>query len=232
MTTDANIQLGFARVGAEFKVVKQLISGLDTGSLDALSTTAKQNLVAAINEINSAIQSLVAGGVTYRGGLAGTADLTSDSTGNAYLDGASEVGRGDLFKITSPGSLTVSDGSVTVSAGDNIYIAEGRADSAITVADIDVIDNSESVTSVAGKIGAVILNTDDVTELGASNLYFTAARALATTLTGFVATAGSVTADDTVLSAMNKVVGNHDQLLTDLGPLTTDYVSILEAALT
>lgn len=41
-----------------------------------------------------------------------------------------------------------------------------------------------------------------------SRLYFTTARVLATTLTGFVATAGTVTASDTILTAIDKIWWN------------------------
>lgn len=53
---------------------------------------------------------------------------------------------------------------------------------------------------------ASTVNTDAVTE-GSTNLYFTAARVRANTLTGLSATTGAITATDTVLSAFNKTQG-------------------------
>lgn len=50
-------------------------------------------------------------------------------------------------------------------------------------------------------------STDSVTE-GSTNLYFTAARAIGSILTGFTAGAGTVSATDTILQAIQKIVGN------------------------
>jgi len=63
-----------------------------------------------------------------------------------------------------------------------------------------------AVSSVNGLTGAVVLTTTNITE--GSNLYFTTARVLATAITGFVAGAGTVAATDTILQAINKIVGN------------------------
>jgi len=52
-----------------------------------------------------------------------------------------------------------------------------------------------------------LTNTDGLAE-GSTNLYFTAARAIASVLTGFSAGAGTVSAADTILQAFNKIVGN------------------------
>lgn len=67
------------------------------------------------------------------------------------------------------------------------------------------------VTSVFGRVGAVTAqagdyNTSLVPEVG--NLYFTNARAINSTLTGYTAGAGTITAADTVLSAIQKLSGN------------------------
>lgn len=53
----------------------------------------------------------------------------------------------------------------------------------------------------------LIASTNDVPE-GSNNLYFTVARVLATVLTGFTAGAGTVAATDSILQAINKIVGN------------------------
>lgn len=60
--------------------------------------------------------------------------------------------------------------------------------------------------------------TSDISE--GSNLYFTAARAIASALTGFSASAGTVSDTDTILQAFNKVVGNIALKLTANSPIT------------
>jgi len=62
------------------------------------------------------------------------------------------------------------------------------------------------VASVNGFTGAITLSTTEIAEGG--NLYFTNARVIATTLTGFVASAGTVSASDTVLTALQKHEAN------------------------
>lgn len=63
------------------------------------------------------------------------------------------------------------------------------------------------VSSINGQTGAVTLGTGDLQETG-SNLFFTAARAIGSALQGFVAGAGAVSATDSILQAINKIVGN------------------------
>ena len=67
------------------------------------------------------------------------------------------------------------------------------------------------VSSVFGRTGAVVAvggdyNTSQVTEV--TNLYFTNARAIASTLTGYVSGAGVLAATDTILQAIQKLNGN------------------------
>lgn len=67
------------------------------------------------------------------------------------------------------------------------------------------VDNTDAVLSVNGLIGAVTLTTDNIAE-GATRLYFTVARVLATVLTGLsTATNAVITSADTVLSALGKL---------------------------
>ena len=70
-----------------------------------------------------------------------------------------------------------------------------------------------SVNGVAGP-GAVVVDSDDVAE-GSTNLYFTNARAIAAPLTGYASGAGSVTATDSVLQAIQKLNGNAAALIND-----------------
>jgi len=82
--------------------------------------------------------------------------------------------------------------------------------------------NTDAVTSVFGRTGAVVAASGDyttaqVTESG--NLYFTNARAIASTLTGYTSGAGTITSSDSILSAIQKLNGN-------IGALTTGVSSV------
>jgi hypothetical protein len=107
--------------------------------LIASSGDTPANLDQVLPTLQKVVDEIIArtdGDITLRGGLAGNANLTGNSTGNAYLDGGSSVLAGDKFIITSSGSLTVSDGTIAVTTGDTITILNDKADASILVADV------------------------------------------------------------------------------------------------
>jgi hypothetical protein len=63
------------------------------------------------------------------------------------------------------------------------------------------------VQSINNQTGVVTLGTGDIQETG-GYLYFTASRAIEAALTGFTALAGTVAATDSILQAIQKIVGN------------------------
>lgn len=80
------------------------------------------------------------------------------------------------------------------------------------------IDNSVTVSSVNGYTGAVVLTTTEISQ--GTNLYFTNAYSLATTLTGYSSGAGTITSSDTILSAIQKLNGNVTVIGTNYVPYT------------
>jgi hypothetical protein len=79
------------------------------------------------------------------------------------------------------------------------------------------VDNTDAVSSVFGRTGNVTAsngdyNTSQVTEN--TNLYFTNARAIASVLTGYSSGSGTISAADTILSAIQKLNGNIGALVT------------------
>jgi len=92
-----------------------------------------------------ALQSNIAGGVQLRDGLAGSADLTGNTTGNTYADANNGYIKGDKFIITADGNLQLSDGTLEVKSGDAIIIKNDvAADTALALADVYKVDNTES----------------------------------------------------------------------------------------
>ena len=78
-------------------------------------------------------------------------------------------------------------------------------------------DISYPVTSVFGRTGAVTAQSGDYTTTlvtEGTNLYFTNARAIASTLTGYISGAGTITSADSILSAIQKLNGNIIGLVT------------------
>jgi hypothetical protein len=62
--------------------------------------------------------------------------------------------------------------------------------------------------TTAAELAAAIPGSTDAVPEGSVNRYFTAARAIASALTGFTAGAGTVAATDSILQAIQKIVGN------------------------
>lgn len=80
------------------------------------------------------------------------------------------------------------------------------------------------VSSVFGRTGAVVATSGDyktsqVTEL--TNLYFTNARAIASTLTGYISGAGTITSSDSTLTAIQKLNGNTAALVTGVSSVNS-----------
>ncbi len=109
-------------------------------------------------------------------------------------------------------------GAGTVSATDTILQAiqklNGNTAALVT-----------GVSSVFGRTGAVVAvsgdyNTSQVTEN--TNLYFTNARAIASTLTGYTSGAGTITSSDSILTAIQKLNGNATSLYVPYTGATGD----------
>lgn len=101
-----------------------------------------------------------AGAIRYAGtynATTNTPDLTSSLLGDQYYI---EVG----------GTLA----GVTLDVGDFILFNQ-NASSPITAAMFNKLDSTDKVDSVNGQVGAVVLDTDDISET-ATNQYFTSAR--------------------------------------------------------
>ena len=100
-------------------------------------------------KVKSVVDAAVVGGVTYQG--------TFDASSPADLSNAS---KGDLYIISVAGSYQGQDWAV----GDHLLI---NADMGGTLDPnkIDKVDNTDAVTSVAGRTGAVVLSASDVSGL-------------------------------------------------------------------
>lgn len=134
------------------------------------------------------------------------------STDSGYTQPAAVNGNNPFLKILSISTSTFSNG-ITLSNGC-----------------LSIGGNCVGgVTSVFGRTGAVVATLGDYTTslvTEGTNLYFTTARVLATTLTGFSATTGTVTSSDTILTALEKLAGNGATYLTNITGLITNGTGI------
>jgi hypothetical protein len=113
--------------------------------------TAGTNDVTAMTpaKTKSVVDAAVVGGVTYQG--------TFDASSPADLSNAE---KGDLYIISVAGTYQ----GQTWAVGDHLLINTDMGGT-LDPAKIDKVDNTDSVTSVAGRTGAVTLSTADISGL-------------------------------------------------------------------
>lgn len=138
------------------------------------------------------------------------------STDAGYTQPAPVNGNNPFLKILSISTSTFSNG---------INITTG----CFSVGGVCIGSGSGAVSSVFGRTGAVVATAGDyttalVTEV--TNLYFTNARAIAATLTGFSATTGTITSSDSILVALEKLAGNAATYLTNVTGLVTPGTNV------
>ena len=126
-----------------------------------------------------------------------------------------------LLKLIDNDILTASEKQISdgFGGGSNVFIDQngflraaqfkvtGGTSSQFLKGNGSLDSNTYLTAAVANTLYLPIGSTTTAIAEG-SRLYFTTARVLATTLTGFVATAGTVTAADTILSAIDKIWWN------------------------
>ena len=128
----------------------ETVSGKIRIATSAEATAGTNDLTAMTPaKTKSVVDAAVVGGVTYQG--------TFDASAPADLSNAS---KGDLYIISVAGTYQ----GQTWAVGDHLLI---NADMGGTLdpAKIDKVDNTDSVTSVAGRTGAVTLSTADISGL-------------------------------------------------------------------
>lgn len=194
-----------ASVSASFAAAAsgELMDAADIkGAVDLKADATDLNLYIPLTEKGAAlgVAELDAGGkvpasqltisaMEYKGNWAASTNTPTlaNGTGNT----------GDVYIASDAGSVDFGAGAISFVAGDWVVYNGSIWEKSI---------NSNQVQSVNGQTGVVVLDTSDIAENG--NLYFTNARVLASTLTGFVAGGDvDIIATDSVLEAFQKAQG-------------------------
>jgi hypothetical protein len=199
----ANVDLGTHTL-----LAKDLVINHSSGSGVAASITkgGSGEALTVVKSSGSGNAASITGGVTLLSELHLTTDLA-----DAYIASATNWNAAYNDKINSAAVTGTTTKTLTLTQQDGGTITASWTD-----------DNTDAVTSVFGRTGAVVAtsgdyNTSQVTEN--TNLYFTNARAIASTLTGYTSGAGTITSSDSILSAIQKLNGN-------IGALTTGVSSV------
>jgi hypothetical protein len=174
----------------------QDLSGLQTINANSLTTTNK-TIVEAINEVNAIVKGKSKG---YVFNTKASLDIwLSNPTNKALLN------NGDNLFIVA---LDTPD--YWWDFADQIYhpLESEKVDLTGYVANSRTV-NSKALTS------DIVLTTDDIAEsVTPTNKWWTNIRTISSVLTGFTANAGTVTNTDSILQAIQKIVGNISSKLT------------------
>ena len=158
---DIILKDGTVPMAADLAMGSHKISGLVDGTLATDAVTKGY-----IDTQVSNLQSAMASGMVYRGSL----DASAAFSGQAPA-GALSVG--DFFMVTVAGDLGGLYDNVApeleLSIGDMLVVNKAVAEASAAVkADFDRVDNTDTVTSVAGRFGTIVLTKADITDLTAS----------------------------------------------------------------
>ena len=151
------------------------------------------SILSAFGKLQNQINGLI-GGSIYQG-------TWNASTNTPTI--TSSIGTKGYYYIVDVSGTTTINGINSWHVGDWI-IFDGTS--------WQKVDNTDAVVSVNGQTGAVSLTTSDISE--GTNLYFTNARAIDSTLTGYTSGAGTISASDSILQAIQKLNGNVSGLVT------------------
>jgi hypothetical protein len=150
---------------------------------------------------------------TFVGALTGTASNASQLNGQSasYYTSTTNITEGTNLYFTNARAIGATLTGFSATAGGNVAatdtILQGLQKHEFRLNNI-----VSGVSSVNGSTGAVTLTTANVAEN--TNLYFTNARGIAATLTGFIATSGTVAATDSVLTAIQKLAYSVNNAVT------------------
>ncbi len=152
--------------------VSDLNKPISTATQAALTTLTNSKISVSEKGVNNGVATLGADGKVLPSQLPtgsqvykGTWNATTNSPTLANNTGTA----GWTYRVTVAGSQDLGSGAIAFSVGDDV-IHNGTA--------WQRIPSSQTITSVNGQTGAVILNSDNIT-VGSSNLYYTNALARA-----------------------------------------------------
>ena len=171
-------------------VIGKVLTGVNITGGTVVDT---DSILTAFGKVQNQINGLI-GGSIYQG-------TWNANTNTPTL--TSSVGTSGYYYIVSVAGTTNLNGIADWQVGDWV-IYQGS--------EWEKVDNTDSVVSVNGFTGAVSLSTSNINE--GSNLYFTNARAIASSLTAYTSGAGVITSADTILTAIQKLNGNTSAIVS------------------
>lgn len=192
--------------------------------------TTPLQLSATVVNINSGWQ---LGGTSITVSAATLNALSGTNTGDQTITLTSEAsgsGTGS-FAVTLANAAVIGKVLTGFAAGAGVVAATDTILAAFNKIVGNIAALVTGVSSVFGRVGAVVATTGDYTSAQiteVTNLFFTNARAIAATLTAYAAGAGTVSATDSILAAIQKLDGN-DGLAAKKASNLSDLASAVTA---
>ena len=188
MSLDSNLQSAFTAVGT---AVKSKISSSEKGAVNGVAT-----LDGAGKLTTSQLPASAIGGMIYQG-------IWNASTNSPAISTSAVGNKGHYYKVSVAGSTTI-DTINDWKVGDWI-VSNGSV--------WDKIDNTDQVSTVAGRTGAVVLGTSDIT--GLDTTLGTIVTANATTSTsGLMSSTDKTKLDGVATNANNYTLPNASDTVT------------------
>ena len=192
------------------------------------STTKFPVVKAILDYFSAATIKTILGITTLSGSNTGDQDLSNLVVKNTPITGATKT------KVTYDSKGLVTSGSDATTADiadstDKRYQTDAQSNANDATSSIQTqlngkVTNARTINAKA-LTADIVLNTDDIAESGTpTNKWWTNARTIASTLTSFSSSAGTVSATDTILQAIQKIVGNIDFLGSYLSAKSTSVV--------
>ena len=184
-------------------VIGKVLTGYSTLSG---TVSASDTILQAFGKVQAQLNAL-SGSLIYKGSWNASTNTPTITSGTGT--------NGNYYIVSVAGTTTI-DGISSWAVGDWI-VFNGTVWQKIA---------NQSVTSVNGFSGIVTLTTANISEV--TNLYYTNARGIASTLTGYTSGTGTITSSDTILSAIQKLNGNIGALVTGVSSVsgTTNRITV------
>lgn len=175
--------------------------------LGITDTAADSNKLGGVISTSYALQSWVTSQLSsyLLSSTAASTYLTVGNFSSLVSLTTSGITEGSNLYFTSSRTLATSLSGLStatnalVTTADTILSGIGKLQAQIST----ITASGGAITSVNGLTGSVVLTTSNISESG--NLYFTAARTLATPITGFSSTSGAISTSDSILVALGKL---------------------------
>ncbi|QWY84042.1 hypothetical protein SEA_A3WALLY_235 [Microbacterium phage A3Wally] len=183
MSFESNVTSLAVRLGTEFKTIRTQLTGNASGALTGLTTDAKSSLIAAINELDAAIEALASaeGGATIIDGAPVSTSVWSSAKTDAEIDTAVSAAVASLLD-SAPGALDTLN-ELAAALGDDPNFSATLTGQIAAKADANHTHTASQITDFAtavdGRVAAAVPQAS--TTVAGKTEYSTDAEAIAGT---------------------------------------------------